>query len=267
MTNEPQTWHYGLIAEWWAEFNDGFRAHEIPYFIEQVQESGWPVLDAGCGSGRLLVPFLNAGLDVDGCDVSADMVDVCRVKAGANGHSPTLEVQPLHELAMPRSYGTIVVCGTFGLGSTRERDVLALRRLHDHLEPGGTLLLDIEVPNADPGHWGYWLKTNRTDLPEPVEPPTRRRTAADGSEYALSSRIVDVDPLAQRITMEMTAQRWRNGEIDGEETRTLTINAYFPHEVHLLLEQAGFSDITLHGEHQPRPPTRDDDFIVFVARK
>ena len=71
----PQTWHYGLIAEWWAEFNkDG---PEIDYFGRFVA-AGQPALDAGCGTGRLLLPWLRAGLDVDGCDVSADMVELCR---------------------------------------------------------------------------------------------------------------------------------------------------------------------------------------------
>jgi hypothetical protein len=34
----------------------------------------------------------------------------------------------------------------------------------------------------------------------------------------------------------------------------------------LMLEKAGFTDVVVHGEHQERPPTSDDEFIVFVAR-
>ncbi len=74
----PQTWHYGLVAKWWAEFNEG--GDEIGYFQSFV-ERGQPALDVGCGTGRLLLPFLRAGLDVDGCDVSADMVALCRERA------------------------------------------------------------------------------------------------------------------------------------------------------------------------------------------
>ena len=74
----PQTWHYGLVAEWWANFNtDG---PEIEYFRRHV-EHAQPVLDAGCGTGRLLVPWLQAGINVDGCDASADMVALCRKRA------------------------------------------------------------------------------------------------------------------------------------------------------------------------------------------
>ena len=68
MDESPQSWHYGIVAEWWAEFNDDFRPHEISYYRSFV-EDGEPALDAGCGAGRLLIPLLRAGLDVDGCDV------------------------------------------------------------------------------------------------------------------------------------------------------------------------------------------------------
>jgi 2-polyprenyl-3-methyl-5-hydroxy-6-metoxy-1,4-benzoquinol methylase len=107
----PQTWHYGLVAKWWSEFNDEFRPHEVPYFRRFIEDDGQPALDVGCGTGRLLIPYLRAGLDVDGCDVSADMVDLCREKAEREGLSPDLYVQPMYELNLPRRYRTIFVCG------------------------------------------------------------------------------------------------------------------------------------------------------------
>ncbi len=265
MADEPQTWHHGLIAEWWAEFNDDFRSHEIPYFREFV-ERGQPALDAGCGTGRLLIPFLRDGLDVDGTDASADMISACRRKAEAEGLSPRLAVQPMHA-PPPRQYRTIYVCGAFGLGSTRDRDLAALRTFHQHLEPGGTLLIDLEVPYADPAQWPYWLAENRAALPEAAAPPQRRRRAADGSEYGLSSRIVDLDPLAQRVRLEMHARRWRDDVLEAEERHQLDIGLYFVPEMLLLLERAGFTDVVVHGEHQRRPPTAADDFVVFVTRR
>ena len=261
----PQTWHYGLVAQWWAEFNDDFRAHEIQYFRRFV-EAGQPALDAGCGTGRLLRPFLRAGLDVDGCDVSADMIAACREKAEREGLVPTLYVQPLHELDLPRRYRTIYVCGSFGLGSTRERDREALRRIREHLEPGGTLVLDNEVPYADPRQWGYWLKENRASLPEARRPTGERRRGSGGAEYALRSRVLELDPLNQHVVLEMHAERWRDDVLEEEEDHRLDIGLYFTSELQLMLELAGFADILVHGEHVEREPTPDDEFVVFVAR-
>jgi len=143
---QPQTWHYGLVARWWAEFNtDG---PEIEYFRTFV-EAGQPALDVACGTGRLLIPYLRDGLDVDGCDISADMIALCRERAEREGLSPTLRVQAMHELDMPRRYRTIYICGGFGLGASMGECEEAVRRMHGHLEPGGTLVLDKEPPWHD----------------------------------------------------------------------------------------------------------------------
>lgn len=266
-TEQPQTWHYGLIAKYWAEFNDDFRPHEIPYFQRFIENDGQPALDVACGTGRLLLPYLRAGLDVDGCDLSADMVALCRERVEREGFTSDLHVQPMHELDVPRSYRTIYVCGAFGLGSTREQDGEALRRFHAHLEPGGTLLLDAEVPYADPMHWKYWLREERASLPMPEAPPRQRKLAADGAEYGLATRLLDVDPLDQRIALEMRAELWRDGVLEAQETHRLDARCYFAHELRLLLEHAGFHDIVVHGDHVEADPTPDDEFVVFVARK
>jgi SAM-dependent methyltransferase len=221
----PQTWHYGLVAKWWSEFNrDG---PEIAYFRPFV-EAGQPALDVGCGTGRLLLPYLRAGLDVDGCDVSPDMIAICREQALDEGLSPTLFAQPMHELDPPRRYRTIYVCGAFGLGSTYEQDREALRRFHEHLEPGGTLVLDNEVPYNYGERWRQWQTERRAELPEPWPPPGERRRASDGAEYELRSRAL---------------------------------------ELLLMLEQAGFADVVVEGDHNGEPATADDAVLVFVGRK
>ena len=112
---EPQTWHHGVVARWWAEFHT--EGPEIAYFQAFV-EAGKPALDVACGTGRLLIPYLEAGLDVDGCDISKDMLALCRERAEREGLSPDLYEQAMHELDLPRKYRTIYLCGGFGLGGT-----------------------------------------------------------------------------------------------------------------------------------------------------
>ena len=266
MDAPPQTWHHGLVAHWWAEFNDDFRPHELDYY-RQFALQGQPVLDAGCGSGRLLVPFAAAGIDIEGCDASADMIEACRRKAAARGLDPVLRSYAMHEIEMGRTYRTIMVVGAFGLGSDRGRDEQALLRFHEHLEPGGRLVLDIELPYADENHWRYWIDERRDRLPEEFGDGGPRRRTSDGHELSLDSRLVRVDPLLQRVSMEIRARRWVGEEIDAEEFGRLDITYYFPEELRMMIERAGFEVEAIHGEHQPRDPLADDDFIVFVARR
>ncbi|HST26300.1 MAG TPA: class I SAM-dependent methyltransferase [Gaiellaceae bacterium] len=253
----PETWHHGLVARWWAENN--LEGPEIEYFRPFVV-AGQPALDAGCGAGRLLIPYLRAGLDVDGADVSADMLDRCRERAEREGlPEPGLYAQALHELDLPRRYRTILVCGAFGLGSTRTEDAEALRRLYAHLEPGGTLVLDNEVPWSV-GHWDVWA--NRADLPRPWREEGNR-----SGDLELRTRLVDLDPHEQRVTLGMRAARWEDGRRVEEEEHELTMTLYFTHELELMLERAGFVDVGVRAGYRNEPATGDDAFVVFVARR
>jgi SAM-dependent methyltransferase len=259
-----QTWHYGVTARWWAEFNTS--GPEIDYYRRYV-EAGQPALDLACGTGRLLLPYLRDGLDVDGCDVSADMIALCRDAAEREGLEPSLYVQPKHELDLPRRYRTVFMCGALGVGSTRAEDQEALRRVHDHLEPGGTFVLDNEVPYADGAGWEYWLPDARATLPRPRRQPGKRRVGSDGAEYELRSRLLDVDPLEQQVRMEMRAFMWRDGELVAEDEHLLTLTLYFKDEIVLMLERAGFVDVTVRAALTDAEPTGVDDFLVYTARR
>ena len=61
--------------------------------------------------------------------------------------------------------------------------------------------------------------------------------------------------------------KWQNGQLVAEEDRILNIGMYFTGELLLLLEQAGFGNVVVQGDHNDAGATSDDDFIVFIAQK
>jgi SAM-dependent methyltransferase len=138
MPSAPRIWHYGLMAEYWAEFLTD--APEASFYKAAIARFGQPVLDLACGAGRLMLPLLRAGIDVDGCDVSPDMIRLAGEAAARECFAPALYVQAMHELDMPRRYRTICICGGIGLAGGRAADLECLRRCHRHLEPGGAHL-------------------------------------------------------------------------------------------------------------------------------
>jgi len=111
MTDEPLVWHYGLMAERWAEFNN--EAREVPYYLSKIEQYGQPVLDLACGAGRVLLPLLEAGIDIDGCDISEDMLKFCGQKAKRAGFDPNLYRYSMHAFDMPRKYKLIYICDSF----------------------------------------------------------------------------------------------------------------------------------------------------------
>jgi SAM-dependent methyltransferase len=264
MSDSVQTWHYGVMARYWAEHNT--TGPEIAYFQGQIEKYGQPALDAGCGTGRLLIPFLRAGLDVDGADVSGDMLAYCEQTARSEGLSPRLYRQALHELDLPRQYQTIVVCGAFGIGVSRAHDFIALKRFFQHLLPGGVLLLEIYVPYGDEKVWPLWRKDARKNLPDPW-PEYVGKPPEDDREYDLFYRLVSVDPLKQQTLGEMRMFSYKYKQIVEDKTYPLTSNYYFRNEMRMLLDQAGFRIEAEKGDWTDADASADHNVIVFFARK
>ena len=220
------TWHHGLIADYWATVN--VDAPEVDLYAPYLRS---PVLDAGCGTGRLLAPLRERGFDVDGCDASPDMIDRARQ------HVPdaTLWVSALHELDPPRRYASIVVCGAFGLGTTREQDIEAVRRLHDALLPGGTLVLDNE---EKPFRWQV------RDFNEWHEQPIEMQSRVDA---------VDVDDRCVYLTMRVRLD-------DRVEEHALTMRQWYAPELAPLFERSGFVDVRVR-------PGVDETIVAYVASR
>jgi SAM-dependent methyltransferase len=263
MADAPEDFHRGLAAVLFDALNSE-DAPEVGYYRDVIERSGQPALDAGCGPGRLLRCYLRAGLDVDGSDISPDMLELCRRHAAAEGLSPNLYCQSTARLDLPRRYRTIVSCGVYGLGGTRRDDIETLERFHHHLEPGGTLALDVEAGWAMPEFWNActqsaqatteWLDRGVTTLP-------------DGDEIAVDRKLVEVDPLAQQFTLDLRYRRVRDGEDAEREVHRLIERWYGVHELTAMLEAAGFADVRVEGDYAPVPVAAGHRMHVFVARR
>ena len=135
-------------------------ALELAWYRSYVDAApaGAPVLEVMCGSGRFLLPMLADGVDIDGIDASADMLDAARRHAADRGLDVhyRLHEQAAEDLSLPRRYG-FALCSTGSFGLLPDVDVagLVLRRIHDHLVPGGSTLVVAENPSGA-GRAGVW---------------------------------------------------------------------------------------------------------------
>jgi SAM-dependent methyltransferase len=263
MTDDPLVWHYGLMAERWAEFNND--AREVPYLLGKIEQYGQPVLDLACGTGRVLLPLLHHGIDLDGCDISEDMLTLCRQKANQAGFHPNLYQYPMHALDIPRKYKLIYICDSFGLSGSRENDLEALKCCHAHLEDGGTLVINIQADYSDPVWWGMWLSEKRKSLPEPWPEKGNSKVASDGSEHFAQFRLTAFDPLEQSYVREVRLEKWIDGKLAKSEEYTLRGNIYFKNELLLMLKTAGFHDITVCGDYTEQAANADHEDLVFLA--
>ncbi len=239
------TWHYGLCARYWSEVV-GEGGEDAERFRDLIEA---PALDVGCGTGRLLVPFAQAGVDVDGADASADMLDYCRSNAARHGLTPAFYVQALHELDIERRYRTIYLCGTLGLGGPAFVGP-GIERAYEHLTPGGRLVFDHYLPVGR--DFRGWIEPPNLPQAWPEEGP--REPLPDGSEISMVSRRVAFDPLTQETMSEIRLRLYENGELSLEETYPLTNSIVFWLELERMLTTAGFVDITCIDWETREPP-------------
>jgi SAM-dependent methyltransferase len=116
--------------------------------------TGGPILEMGCGTGRVLLPLALAGARITGVDVSSEMLARARAKlaaAGAEVRGRAWLVQTdLRYLCLGERY-QLAFCAlnSFMHLITPEDQVKALRRVHEHLVPGGVLVLDLVNPHPE----------------------------------------------------------------------------------------------------------------------
>ena len=111
-----------------------------------IRRYGEPVLDVGCGTGRLLFRYLGEGIDIDGVDNSPDMLREARSRARSLHLRPHLWRAEMETMKLPRSFRTIIVpSSTFQLLTSEASARRGMRRLAAHLAPGGALVMPFLV--------------------------------------------------------------------------------------------------------------------------
>lgn len=120
----------------------------IDFYVELARVAHGPVLDICCGTGRVTLPCLQAGADVDGLDLSAAMLRTFRAKADALGLSPALYQADMSDFRLPRRYALIMITfNAFIHNLTQEAQLRCLQLCREHLAPGGMLAFDTYFPS------------------------------------------------------------------------------------------------------------------------
>lgn len=127
-------------------------------------------------------------------------------------------------------------------------------------------MFDHYLPYLHSRSWGYWLKGGRSELPAAWPERGSRKRAADGTDLEIRTRLTELDPLAQRTVSEIRVLHWQDANRLAEEQYTLSSNLYFVPELRLMLETAGFRDVTINAAYSDEPATADHAVVVVIAR-
>jgi SAM-dependent methyltransferase len=250
-----------------AEYYD----HAIPYrerpdlafYVELARTSPGPVLDVGCGTGRVLLPCARAGATVVGIDVSEGMLALCRRKLAAEPPEVQARVTVLQGDMRDFDAGTrfalvIVPFRSFQHLETVADQRAALAVFRRHLAPGGRLVLDLFNPSLPLLGDERWLAS---PLIEPVvELP-------DGRKMVRSYRIVRRDFINQIQEVEFAHEiTWPDGRVE-RHADTMRLRYLFRFEAEHLLVREGFEVDAVYADYDRNPyGSKYPGELIFVAR-
>jgi SAM-dependent methyltransferase len=146
---DPSLFYTGLVADLYGPLRSVTPDPE-PY-ARFVAVSGEPALELGCGDGDPLLELRRRGLDVEGLDSSADMLERCRSAAAQQGLDVMLYHQPMQSMELPRRYRSIFLAGpTFNLLPDDDTAKRALVQIGKHLDQDGSALIPLFLPPETP---------------------------------------------------------------------------------------------------------------------
>jgi len=236
---------------------------DVAFFVEAAKAAGSPVLEIGCGTGRVLIPVARAGVRIVGLDASASMLAECRHHL----EKEPADVRARVELTQG-DMRTFSLAQKFTLATIPFRpfqhlltitDQLAcLENIRRHLVPGGRLILDLFNPSID------WLANRSIGEEVPDGDPF---STPDGRRVRRMSQTVKHDRFAQVNDIELI---YYITHPDGREERLVhafQMRYLWPYEAAHLLVRAGFSVEHLYADYEKRPfGSTYPGELIFVAK-
>jgi len=229
----------------------------VPFWRNLALNAGGPVIELGCGTGRIAVPLGRAGVPLVGVDRSAPMLDRARqrLRRGRLTDRVRLIRGDIRVLPFAKSAAAMVMAPYGILQSLlRERDLAAtLADVHRVLEPGGAFGLELV---ADLPSWEEYRK--RISL-------TGWR-GRRGGEHLTLTETVRQDP-ARHLTIFDQEFTRRSGRVRRVHRFSLTFRTLSVPQLVRRLERAGFEITALLGDYRGKPWDARAEVWVILARK
>jgi SAM-dependent methyltransferase len=234
---------------------------DVPFWLRVAAKARGPVLELGCGTGRVSAPLARAGVKMVGVDRSAPMLERAQKRARRaasrrGGRSAgRLRLIRADIRALPFAPGSFeMVIAPYGILQSllREADLLAtLKSVARVLQPGGIFGLDLvpDVPN-----WREY--ENRVQM--------KGRTA--GGAHLTLVESVRQDPRRRLTTFH---QRYieRRGRVAREHRFQLTFRTLSVRQMVRRLDAAGFRVEAMLGDYRGGPWDERADVWVVISHR
>jgi len=255
---------YGASAEFYDHVPPYGDRQDIAFWTAAALESGGPVLELGCGTGRVLIPTARAGIDIVGLDQSRSMLAICKRKLAEEPAEvqarTTLVEADMRDFQLRRQFALATMpFRPFQHLITIDEQMACLQGIQRHLARGGRLILDLFNPSLP-----FLVDESRLeeygDEPEFIMP--------DGRRVLRRFRTLRRDWLTQVQDVELI---YYVTHPDGRQERLVhafPMRYLFRYEAEHLLARCGFQVEAIYADYDRRPygATYPGE-LIFVASR
>jgi ubiquinone/menaquinone biosynthesis C-methylase UbiE len=219
---------------------------DVEFYADEAQDTGGPVLELGCGTGRILLAVAETGIRTVGLDLADDLLDIARAKlAEASGQMQecaALVKGDMRQFSLDQRFRLVTIpYRTFQHLLTPVDQEQALTCIRDHLEEEGRLVFNTFDPLADLMAEGF---------------RGRMRKDTDFVDRETGNRVVvwynrQYDPEVQLLEQEIIYEEVdRSDQVVGRTYGQLTLRYASRYEIQYLLELCGFELEALYGDFE-----------------
>lgn len=239
------------------------RTADVAFYVDEARRSGGPVVEAGCGTGRVALAVARAGVEVVGFDADPGRAALAerrrRALAPDARRRAAFLVADMRGWSLARRFARVLVPfrGLQCLPGVADQ-LAALAAARAALAPDGRLVFDIFEPDPE-------LLADAVEGPTPLEPTGREVAEPDGSRVveAFSRRY---DPVEQRMHQTFVYERIdAAGRVVAHAYEPLAIRVFFRFEIEHLLARAGYVVEALYGGWSREAYAAPGEDLVWVA--
>lgn len=245
---------YSLLSRYYDLENAEF-TEDLEFWIELAEEYGGPVLELGCGTGRVLLQLARRGLPITGVDNSPEMLARLEEKLSAArpfSPAPQLLNSDIQSFSLNTQYAlALLPFNTFMHLLTLEAQAAALTNIRKHLATGAPLVLDVVNPVQ-----AYAAEEQGLTL---------ERSFADGERTVQQFSQIRLERAAQLAHITWLYDSVGPAGDVQRLTVPLTLRYTFPAEMRLLLEKCGLTLTHLWGDYDRTPFSDDAPRMLVVA--
>ena len=256
---------YQFIADLYDHVVPYRTRSDVSFFVDAAVAADGPVLEVGCGTGRVLIPTARAGLRITGLDLSPHMLEVCRTRLRAEPDDVRARVRLVQGDMRGFDLGTTFQLVTIPFRPFQhlisiDDQIACLSTIHRHLVRGGELILDLFNPSHEA------LVRDNIGLEFGEEPEF---TTPDGRIVRRVHKITGRDLHQQVMQVELIYDIAHPSGRRERVVHAFAMRYLFRFEVEHLLARCGYRIREIYSDYDRRPygAVYPGELIVVAERR